>query len=222
MTLKIIGAGFGRTGTSSTKRALEQLGLNPCYHMVELMRNQHHLPHWQALYNGMDMNLEDIFGNYQASLDWPACRFWEVTARAYPHAYILLTTRDPQKWHESFMATLYPAMTNPNAPESPLLTLARRIVLEDTFHGRADDADYAISVFSKHLDYVQQTAPKDRLIVYDVVEGWPPLCEILGCDIPLEPFPHSNTREDYLASRTSQNKKHPNPSTESDGHSAKD
>ena len=36
MSLKVIGAGFGRTGTHSLKIALEMLGFAPCYHMVEV------------------------------------------------------------------------------------------------------------------------------------------------------------------------------------------
>ena len=34
--LKVIGSGLGRTGTLSTKLALEQLGFAPCHHMVEV------------------------------------------------------------------------------------------------------------------------------------------------------------------------------------------
>ena len=34
MALKVVGAGFGRTGTLSLKTALERIGFGPCYHMM--------------------------------------------------------------------------------------------------------------------------------------------------------------------------------------------
>jgi Sulfotransferase domain len=52
MTLKVIGAGFGRTGTLTLKLALEQLGFGPCYHMVEVFKNPQAIGWWLDAANG--------------------------------------------------------------------------------------------------------------------------------------------------------------------------
>ena len=49
MALQIIGSGFGRTGTMSTKMALEQLGFGPCHHMIEVIENPKQPAYWKAI-----------------------------------------------------------------------------------------------------------------------------------------------------------------------------
>ena len=49
MALSVIGAGFGRTGTMTSKMALEQLGLGPCHHMEEVSTNTVQLRFTQPL-----------------------------------------------------------------------------------------------------------------------------------------------------------------------------
>lgn len=61
MGLKIIGSGFGRTGTMSTKKALEQLGFGPCHHMVEVIQNPAQPPFWRALAEGRQPDWDKIF-----------------------------------------------------------------------------------------------------------------------------------------------------------------
>ena len=76
MSLKVIGAGFGRTGTLSLKMALEQLGLGPCYHMVEVFKHRDHLPRWIAAHEGAETDWADLFSGYAATVDWPSCNLW--------------------------------------------------------------------------------------------------------------------------------------------------
>jgi hypothetical protein len=74
MGLKIIGSGFGRTGTMSTKMALEQLGFGPCHHMVEVMGNPGQPAHWKARAAGQEMDWAEVFQGYEAQVDFPAPR----------------------------------------------------------------------------------------------------------------------------------------------------
>jgi len=74
MALKIIGAGFGRTGTKSLKLALEQLGFGPCHHMEEVMTDPAQLPHWQAAVAGEPVDWDAAFAGYNSAVDWPAVR----------------------------------------------------------------------------------------------------------------------------------------------------
>lgn len=52
MALNVIGAGFGRTGTESLKRALEMLGYGPCYHMYEVLPRQERVDMWRGILGG--------------------------------------------------------------------------------------------------------------------------------------------------------------------------
>lgn len=198
MALKIIGAGFGRTGTTSVKIALEKLGFTPCYHMFELIDHPEHVPHWQTENSGKQIRWDNLFSKFKASLDWPACAFWEDLHAEYPSAKILLTVRDPGSWYESFKATLFPAMNAPKHPNSSLAKLAKKIVLEDTFHNRFLDRAYAIKIFEMHIEKVKQIAPANQLLVYDVKQGWEPLCEFLNLPVPDGGFPRKNTRENVI------------------------
>jgi hypothetical protein len=70
--------------------------------------------------------------------------------------------------------------------------LADHIVWEDTFDGRFEDLAYAMEVFERHNEAVRRRVPPERLLVFDVREGWPPLCAFLGVEDPDKPFPHLN------------------------------
>ena len=107
MSLKVIGAGFGRTGTKSLKQALEDLGFGPCYHMVEAFAHPEHVPVWEAAAQGEPVEWEDIFRGYQSAVDWPAAAFYAQLMARYPDARVILTVRDPDRWYESVLNTLY-------------------------------------------------------------------------------------------------------------------
>ena len=107
MTLKVIGAGLGRTGTLSLKLALEHIGFARCYHMSEaLSQFRAHLPLWIESAKG-NPRWDTIFAGYQSSTDYPGCMFWRQLVAKYPDARIILTTRDPDKWFDSVTATVF-------------------------------------------------------------------------------------------------------------------
>ena len=195
--MKMIGAGFGRTGTMSLKAALQELGFNPCYHMIEVFEHPEHLPLWEAATRGEPIiDWEKIFGSYQAAVDWPTAAFYKELMEVYPQAKVLLSVRDPETWYESTKHTIY---TMVDAPEpSAMLRMANALVWEQTFDGRFEDRRYAIEVFKRHNDEVKKHVPPERLLVYEVKEGWKPLCEFLGVEIPdAKPFPHLNDSEAF-------------------------
>jgi hypothetical protein len=202
MALKVIGAGFGRTGTHALKIALEMLGFGPCYHMLELMAHPEKVPPWQAAADGEAVDWDALFDGYQATVDWPAAYFWRELAAHYPAAKVLLSVRDPQRWYDSFQSTIYNVLTTPlpnNQPYPPRQIMGRKLMLQKTFGGRFEDRDYAIGIFEQHNREVQQSIPAERLLVYEVTQGWEPLCDLLGCAIPQEPFPRTNSVEVFQA-----------------------
>lgn len=195
--LKVIGAGFGRTGTLSLKNALEHLGFGPCYHMTELFSHPEADEQWAAIARGEPVDLNALFAGYQASVDWPACAVYRELMQLYPEAKVLLSVRDPEKWYESARNTIYHVADRKLL--SPHARMIDTLIWEGTFHGRFEDKDYAIAVFQRHNEEVKQLVPAAKLLVYDVKEGWEPLCAFLGVAVPVDtPFPHLNDREEFI------------------------
>jgi hypothetical protein len=200
MALSVIGAGFGRTGTLSLKGALETLGFNPCYHMMEVM--QHGFGGtWNEIAHGGTPDWEAVFKGYKATVDWPACNYYRELADLYPDAKVLLSLRDPDKWYDSCQNTIFRAMRmNPEgAPPNvqTQMSMARKLVVENTFGGDIDDRAHAIAVYNRHNETVQKIIPKDRLLVFQPTDGWEPLCRFLGVPVPDQPYPKTNTTEEF-------------------------
>ncbi|MGH8246419.1 MAG: sulfotransferase family protein, partial [Gammaproteobacteria bacterium] len=107
MALKVIGAGFGRTGTMSIKFALERIGFGPCYHMMEVMPHPQAVSQWARLARGEQSDWDGIFKGYAATVDWPACTYWRELAEYYPDATVILSVRDPARWFESTQKTIF-------------------------------------------------------------------------------------------------------------------
>ena len=205
---RVIGAGFGRTGTTSLKAALGVLGFGPSYSLSEVFAHPEHVGFWETARRGEEVDWEGFFAGYEVAVDWPACSFYAELMEAFPDAPVILTVRDPASWYESTRSTLHElrrlttgpltvraafALSGPFAPgPTGAVRLADRLVWEDTFHGRFEDRDYAMGVFERHNDAVRRRVPPERLLVFDVREGWAPLCDFLGVEVPDEPFPRLN------------------------------
>lgn len=203
MTLKVVGAGFGRTGTNSLKLALEQLGFGPCHHMFEVGSNPEQLPYWQAAARGDMPDWDEVFEGYNASVDWPSSRFWRETTTHFPNAKVLLSIRPFEGWFKSIHATIYPNLKNRAELEPGIVRdrrdMAYEIVVEQTFGGDLENFDHAKTVFENHIAEVQRTIAADRLLTYDVAEGWAPLCVFLGVPVPETPFPRTNSTGEFQA-----------------------
>ena len=124
MTLSVIGAGVGRTGTMSLKKALSNILGGDCYHMVEIFPRPEHIPVWHAAAKGKIPNWGDFLRDFKAAVDWPASAFWEELAGAYPNAIIVLSYRDPEEWWQSASETIFPALVD--AEDTPW----RRMIFE--------------------------------------------------------------------------------------------
>ncbi len=197
MALKVVGAGFGRTGTLSLKNALEKLGFGPCYHMFEVIERPDHIALWHRLAFGGSIDWDLLFKDYQSTVDWPAARYWREIAAHYPEAKVLLSLRDPESWYRSVTDTIYQGLKMPVTDSVPPLRrqqmeMARKVVLEDTFGGRFEDKAHAIEVYNQHNQEVQRAIAAQRLLVFDAKQGWEPLCRFLDVPVPGEPFPHLN------------------------------
>lgn len=199
MSLAIVGAGFGRTGTMALKLALEQLGFGPCYHMMEVSKNPGHAAAWQEATRQGTANWDALFTNYHACVDWPGCSFWETLVAHYPEAKVILSVRDAEAWYRSVSNTIYQRMKIPrdDPAEDVRRTMAYELIIQQTFGGRFEDKSYAIGIYQAHIADVTAKVPADKLLTYRTGEGWGALCEFLGCAEPDDPYPHVNKTSDF-------------------------
>ena len=106
MTLKVVGSGFGRTGTRSLKDALEILGFGPCHHMEEVFANPPQVPLWRRVIGGDHPALPEVYRGYGSQVDWPGAHVWREAASAFPAAKVVHSVRPPEKWWASYSATI--------------------------------------------------------------------------------------------------------------------
>jgi len=201
MALRVIGTGFGRTGTNSLRRALEQLGFGPCHHMFALRDHPDQLVHWQAAARGELPDWDAAFAGWGAAVDWPSAAFWKETTAHFPEARVIHSTRSPESWHRSVLSTILPAMEGYRerepGPARDRLEMAHRLIVGRVFGGRMADPGHAMAVFRSHEAEVLATIPAERLLVYEVGAGWEPLCAFLGVPVPDAPFPQTNSTADF-------------------------
>jgi hypothetical protein len=198
MALKVIGAGFGRTGTLSLKTALEELGFGRCYHMVDILRHPRHWKAWAEILHGRKADWDTLFRGYHAAVDWPVAAYYKDLMTVYPEAKVILTVRDPDRWHRSIMTTFYQAQRDfvvqfmrivPALQE--FLVGMEKAIWEGVFQNRLEDKAHAIAVFNSHIEEVKQVVPRERLLIFEAKHGWEPLCSFLDVPVPAnKPYPH--------------------------------
>ncbi len=197
MALEVIGAGFGRTGTYSLKLALEQLGFGPCYHMAEVFERPAAFAMWEAVADGRSRDWETIFAGFRSTVDWPSATYYKLQAEAYPKAKVILSLRDPEAWFDSTQATIFARDWNqekPNDFERMITKTVGRL-----FDLKMHDRETLLGVYERHNAEVKATIAPDRLLVWDAVQGWAPLCTFLGVPEPPTPMPHANSTQEFKA-----------------------
>ena len=206
MTLKVIGAGLGRTGTLSLKFALEHLGFGPCHHMAEVFCNAtDQLPKWLDVVNGRP-DWDAVFDGFEAAVDYPACTYWEELAKVYPDARIILSVRDPESWFHSVSETIFSQGMLARLAQGPFKPFFDGAVIGD-FGDRIADKAFMTDYFRRHSEEVIARAPKDRLLVFEAKQGWEPLCAFLGVPVPDIPYPRVNSKDEINERRANMEKR---------------
>lgn len=198
--LRVIGAGFGRTGTTSMKVALDQLGLGPTHHMFEAFDHPEHFRSWTAAIRGEPWDPVATLDGYRSTIDFPSALVWEQLWRANPGATVLLTTRPSEDWWRSFDATIAEVLrARHDGAAAGSHEEMFAAISEVAFGHRSDDRDAAIAAFEAHQRHVIDTVPADQLLVHRVGDGWGPLCGHFGLAVPDRPYPSANSTEQFLA-----------------------
>lgn len=212
MSVRVVGAGFGRTGTKSLQDALEILEFGPCYHMETLLENPYDLAKWKGVFTQND-DWCNLLQGYQSIVDFPACLYAVELYKYYPGVKVILTTRDAEDWYESTQETIYKSSFSLwarlklflRALFTPRLRMLRQVELfvqkeiwRDCFKGQFKNKELAISIYNKHIEMIKREIPEKDLLLFDVKDGWQPLCDFLGVEkVPSEVFPQLNPRFAY-------------------------
>ncbi|MHB8637751.1 MAG: sulfotransferase family protein [Fimbriimonadaceae bacterium] len=204
MALKVVGAGLGRTGTHSLKLAMEKLLGAPCYHMVEVFEHPEHVPVWHAAARGEAVDWNALMNGYAAAVDWPASAFWPELSQAFPEALIVLSVRDVEAWWRSTQNTIFNEIENPRFAQMKDWLDMVVAMFEARFTTELHNHDACVAAFERHNAEVIERAPANRLLVWQATEGWAPLCSALGLPVPDEPFPLTNTTEEFRARRAAE------------------
>lgn len=215
--VRVIGSGFGRTGTTSMKAALELLGFGRCYHMQEVFKRPSHARAWGQWRPGTLLDLDQLFAKFGAAVDFPASLIYDQLLDRFPHAKVVHTVRDPDRWYDSTAETIYRARdVFRSAPLRfipqirDLYEMLDFVIWDGLFDGRFEERDHAISVYQQWTRQVIATVPAERLLIFHVADGWEPLCGFLDVPVPDRPFPRVNDKAVFqqrlrairLASRT--------------------
>ena len=219
----LIGAGLPRTGTMSTRAALKIILKGNIYHMAALVaeRTDHH-SFWRKFRDGAANKSEwrKILVDYRGGLDYPISFFYKELMDVYPNAKVLLTVRDPVKWYQSVKNAIYKLQcTLQSWPCTWFLSLIGRretIQLVDDmssmvpacsssrlgmFGAVAAGEATAVQFWQDHVAEVKRVVPADKLLVWEVKEGWEPLCKFLDIPVPDQMFPRVNDTEEMEQNR---------------------
>jgi hypothetical protein len=201
MTVRVVGAGLGRTGTNSLKVALEQLLGGTCYHMVEVFGRPDDVATWQEAVDGRPVDWHAFFGDFTAAVDWPVVGFWQEISTAYPDAIVLLSTRSSAPaWWKSADETIFAVTRREAEGDGPMREHMRMIRgLFDRFTPGWEDPTTAQRAYEEHNALVRATVPRERLVDWQPGDGWEPICAALGVPVPDAPFPHTNSKDEFRA-----------------------
>ena len=209
--MKVIGAGLPRTGTLSQKVALEMLGLGPCYHMVNVLTDLPLARQWEQALDD-EVNWDEVFGEHESTVDWPGSFFYRELADAYPDAKVVLSVRDPEAWEKSMLDTIWEVWYGRSVMAH--LSMARELVDPDWrayaevmkrmwaaggyFSGADLRPGHLAEAIARYQEQVQRNIPEERLLVWNVTDGWEPLCRFLDVGVPDAEFPRLNDSKMFV------------------------
>jgi hypothetical protein len=204
--MRVIGAGFGRTGTASTKRALEILGFGPCHHMEEVIKHPDEVDTWVRAARGEKVDWKAFMSKWGSAVDFPSSLYYRELMEAFPDGKVVLNVRSVDSWYQSMSETIVPMLTRwPNrmiTPWLPYISSPGRVMREtklretvlDRFHS---DPAAVKKVFTDHIEDVKRAVPAEKLLVFEAKDGWEPLCKFLGVPVPEVPFPRVNDTAEF-------------------------
>ena len=209
--MKMIGVGFGRTGTMSLKAALEELGAGPCFHMIDLIMGENKerdLEYWVRIADGEAVDWDEVFEPWESTVDWPAASKWRELVDAFPDIPVLLNVRDFDGFYTSCTNTILAVKqaaqagelaqdANRDQPAPELWGAIEKLIWQGDFQGRFEDKEWVRGMYYDRIETIKREVPSDRLVYWELGDGWEPLADALGVDVPDTPFPHLHDTNEF-------------------------
>ncbi|KAK2596213.1 hypothetical protein QQS21_006361 [Conoideocrella luteorostrata] len=208
--IQVIGAGLPRTGTASFSRALEILLSGPVYHggTQITIGPEYEIKTWMQIASQWPFrddttekhNMNLIAGRldgFVASNDYPVLAYIPQLVKLYPDAKIICTTRDVDSWAKSMDAVAKAAsqwylrillLPLPSLRYFPSYCNDMAKVWY-TLYGKDEPTE---NTYHRHMEWLRDVVPKERLVFVSVQDGWEPLCKALDLPVPDIPFPRIN------------------------------
>ncbi|KAE8447257.1 hypothetical protein EG329_010951 [Mollisiaceae sp. DMI_Dod_QoI] len=222
--MKVLVLGLSRTGTSSLRQAFFDLGIFDVYHFSSIVNENPadcklwiRALEWKLEGKGTweKKDWDALLGHCMAISDHPCLTFCDELLEAYPDAKVVLTVRDNvDVWHESVMDTIWPFVELLIKKDvSFWRKMWRKFLDPDEFQrmtklfhlnpkGMYHEFPTRGKIFyEEHNAKIQRVVPEEKLLVYNVKQGWGPLCEFLGYEAPEWDFPRVNERNVFIARR---------------------
>jgi len=175
------------------REALNTLGFGPCHHILEVNASDEQERLWRAHARGDSPGWDALFAGFNSCVDWPSAHYWRELIAVYPDAKVVLTQRSPESWWESFEKTILRGI----AQSTDVASLGIALVRDQVFGGRPGDRAHAIALYEANVAAVKATVPVERLLVYELGDGWEPLCAHLGVAVPEAPYPSRNSATEF-------------------------
>jgi hypothetical protein len=197
--IKVICAGLPRCGTTSLKMALEVLGFDKCYHATEYFNNYiKHDPYWIKVYSGEEIEWDEVFEGYQSCADFPACYCYKALSQYYPDAKIILNIRSAESWYDSMSNTIFKMMKE-ELPEcfKNATDIEEKYFEKEFGNENIHNKDFMVNWYNERVSKIINEFPEERLLIFELSQGWEPLCKFLNTPIPNMPFPKLNSTEEF-------------------------
>ena len=201
--MKIICAGYAKTGTKSIAKALRHLGFN-VFDWEEQMFDFR--DHWFDVFqNGAIPDVKRVYQNADVCIDMPGNFFYEEILEAFPDCKVILSVREEDSWMDSLVRHLDLYFSLRSNIASMLSPTARK--MENDLHsflnatiGTCNPKSTSVirKRYRSHNHRVKSIVPKDKLLVYNVKQGWKPLCDFLESEVPAVAFPHENIKSEII------------------------
>jgi hypothetical protein len=209
--MKLIGAGLPRTATSSQKAAMDILGLAPCYHMQNVFADLDEAVKWNAALDSTEA-LEDVVSGFESVIDWPGTYHWRALMDLFPDAKVLLSVRSGESWAKSMQQTIWAMLWGDNllghitaaqCDVDPKYAFYIKMMRSMWQRASLADKDSTLESMATAMEAYNQeviaSVPEERLLVWQIGDGWEPICEFMDLPVPSEPFPHINESAGFEA-----------------------
>jgi len=207
--VEVIGAGYTRTGTLSLQAALETLGVGPCLHPLTAPPDDGALDRARSGAAASALDWQEDLASWRAAVGWLGARHYRELIEAWPCSRVLLSVRPPEEWYRSYAGAvretrelaLAGGVREAGGEDGALdvLMMLDQARWSDILDGEPERRDEALARYERHNEEVARAVPAERLLVFDVAEGWEPLCAFLDVDVPDVPFPHLDGRAELRA-----------------------